>query len=163
MSGVSVCVCVHTVHPLLVLDGEVERGGPQLVVRVLGLEHSLQQRELRLVEVQQTLLAVDRLHVESRGIQLVSHSLQYVHIVAHLLRACYLHSTTQPGHPLWANERVNACDFLLCSTVTASCQSFAAAHPRCGASPPCLLSTQHNSAWPSTVGKCNEYTCVTSY
>ena len=76
--------------PLLVLDGEVEGGRPQLVVRVLRLEHGLQQRELSLLEVQQRLLTVDRLHVDARRVQLVGDSLQHLHVVSHLLGARYL-------------------------------------------------------------------------
>jgi len=49
----------YTVHPFLVLDGEVECRCPQLVVWVLGLKHGLQQWKLRLFKVQETLLAVD--------------------------------------------------------------------------------------------------------
>ena len=77
-------------HPLFVLDGEVERRRPQLVVRVLGLEHGLQQRKLRFVEVQQRLLAVDGLDVGARCVQFVRHSSQHLHVVTHLLRARYL-------------------------------------------------------------------------
>lgn len=85
-------------HPFLVLDGEVERSRPELVVRVFGLEHGLQQGELGLVEVQQSFLAVDGLDIEPSGVQVVSHSLQHFDVVTHLLRACYLpakHATTK--------------------------------------------------------------------
>ena len=84
-------------QPLFGDDGEVVGGVPELLVRVLGVHHGVELRELRQRPVEQQLLAVDGVALEASVVERRRHALQRLHIVSHLVDVRQLQARKRPS------------------------------------------------------------------